>query len=231
MSVFCKGCRKTKVNEDFGYKDNGEQYKTCKKCRSKKIKKIEEEEEIPDCCDAEAIRDTFKQLNCDIVYVKDLKYMFDLDSGIARAIFSGMIKTSNFVIVETITWPNYCFIMNLLTHLGFDVDDIKSYNINIVIYKNSHDAMMRVKSCSANNIFAGFMKCLKLPNKRMCDICNNKKKCFRTCFKCKNKMCYECFKNHNKDYVNSCPYCRYDIIEHSKMNMFINDTFPNGIEM
>lgn len=174
MSVFCKGCRKTKVNEDFGDKDNGEQYKTCKKCRSKKINKIVEEE-IPDCCDAEAIRDTFKQLNCDIVYVKDLKYMMDLDSGIARAIFSGMIKTSNFVIVETITWPNYCFIMNLLTHLGFDVDDIQSYNINIVIYKNSNDAMMRVKSCSANNIFAGFMKCLKLPNKKMCDICNNKK--------------------------------------------------------
>ena len=45
MSVLCKGCRKTKVNEDFGLKDNGTQYKTCIKCRNKKIKNIEKEEE------------------------------------------------------------------------------------------------------------------------------------------------------------------------------------------
>ena len=231
MSVFCKGCRKTKVNEYFGVKDNGVQYKTCIKCRSKKIKKIEEEEEEPDCCDAEAIRDTFKQLNCDIVYAKGLEYMTDLDSGIARAIFSGMIKNNNFVIVETVTPLNFCFLMNLLTHLGFDVDDILSYNINIVIYKKYNYTMTKITTGSANNIFAGFMKCLKLPNKKMCDICNNKKKCFRTCFKYKNKMCYECFKNHNKDYVNSCPYCRYNITEHGKMNNMLDDMFPNGIEM
>ena len=42
MSVFCKGCRKTKVNKNVGPKDNGTQYKTCIQCRSKKIKKIEE---------------------------------------------------------------------------------------------------------------------------------------------------------------------------------------------
>ena len=45
MSVFCKGCRKTKVNKYVGLKDNGTQYKTCIQCRSKKIKKIEEQEE------------------------------------------------------------------------------------------------------------------------------------------------------------------------------------------
>ena len=44
MSVFWKGCRTTKVNEDFGLKTDGKQYKTCTKCRNKKIKKIEEEE-------------------------------------------------------------------------------------------------------------------------------------------------------------------------------------------
>ena len=45
MSVLCKGCRKTKVNEDSGLKDNGTQYKTCIKCRNKKINKKEEKEE------------------------------------------------------------------------------------------------------------------------------------------------------------------------------------------
>ena len=33
MSVFCKGCRKTKDNEEFGLKANGTQYKTCMTCR------------------------------------------------------------------------------------------------------------------------------------------------------------------------------------------------------
>ena len=37
MSVFCKGCRKTENNEEFGLKANGTQYKTCMKCRYKKL--------------------------------------------------------------------------------------------------------------------------------------------------------------------------------------------------
>ena len=57
----------------------------------------------------------------------------DLYSGIARAIFSGMLKTINSVIVETITWPNLCPHMNLFTHLGFNIEDIRTYGINLVI--------------------------------------------------------------------------------------------------
>ena len=40
MSVFCKGCRNTKDNEEFGLKANGTQYK---EIRNKKNKKPEEE--------------------------------------------------------------------------------------------------------------------------------------------------------------------------------------------
>ena len=217
MSVLCKGCRKTKVNEDFGLKDNGTQYKTCITCRNKKIKKIEEEEEIT-CCDVELIRDTFRKLNCRIVYLNELKYMMDLDRTVATSIFTKMVVYNNIAIIETITPDNFCFIMNLLTHLNiFDFGDIRTYDINVVIYKNSKNTMLRTTTGSANNIFEGFMKCIKLPNKKMCDICNNKKKCFRECKKCKNKLCVECFKNHNKDCVNSCPYCRNNIDEHSKI--------------
>ena len=45
MSVFCKGCRQTEVNEGFGLKTDGNQYKTYITCRNNKIKKIEKEEE------------------------------------------------------------------------------------------------------------------------------------------------------------------------------------------
>ena len=151
--------------------------------------------------------------------------MMDLDSGIARAIVSGMLKNNNVVIVETITWPNCCPLMSLLTHLGFNIEDIRTYGINIVIYKDYNNTMIRSTTGSVRNICDGFMTCLKLPNKKMCDICNNKKKCFRECAKCKNKICVECFKNHNKDYVNSCPYCRYNMVEHSKTNNMLDYMF------
>ena len=96
-----------------------------------------------------------------------------------------MMSTRSFVIAETITSDNFCFIFNLLEHIGFHRNDIRTYDINIVIYKNYKDAVTRTITGSAINIFEGFMKCLKLPNKKMCDICNNKKKCFRECVKCK----------------------------------------------
>ena len=230
MSVLCKGCRKTKVNEDFGIKDNGTQYKTCIKCRSKKIKKIEEE---ITCCDVELIRDTFRKLNCRIVYLKELKYMMGLDRNVVRPIFSKMVMYNNIAIIETITPDNFCPFMNLLTHLEIHTmgHHISQFGVNFVIYKNSKDSLMRITTESAMNIFEGFMKCIKLPNKKMCDICNNKKKCFRECKKCENKICVECFKNHNKNYVKSCPYCRYNIEEHSKMNKLMEELLGDGIQM
>jgi len=101
MSVLCKGCRKTKVNEDFGLKTDGNQYKTCITCRSKKIKKIEEtKEEIIECCDVELIRNTFRKLNCRIVYLNELKYMMDLDRHVASSIFSKMVMYNNIAIIE-----------------------------------------------------------------------------------------------------------------------------------
>ena len=106
MSVLCKGCKKTEKHNDIGLKTNGSQYKTCMQCRNKELKE-EPQEELPNCCDAEGIRNTFKTVNCEIVYASELKCMLALDRGIAQAIFAGVIKTQSFVIVETITLPNF----------------------------------------------------------------------------------------------------------------------------
>ena len=127
-----------------------------------------------------------------------------------------MMSTRSCVIAETITSDNFCFILNLLEHIGFHTNDIRTYDINIIVHKTSKDKMLRTISDSHKNIYHGFMECLKLPNKKMCDICNSKKNCFRECSTCKNKMCIECLKIRNKEYNNSCPYCRYDFIEHTK---------------
>ena len=106
--------------------------------------------------------------------------------------------------------------MNLLEHIGFHTNDIRTYDINIIVHKTSKDKMLRTISDSHMNIYHGFMECLKLPNKKMCDICNCRKKCFRQCVKCENKLCVECFNNHNNEYINTCPYCRYNLLDHSR---------------
>ena len=58
----------------------------------------------------------------------------DVSSGLARTFFSGMLKTTNLVIVETITLSNFCPLMNLFMHLGFDFVDIRTYGVNLIIY-------------------------------------------------------------------------------------------------
>ena len=227
MSVLCKGCRKTKINEDFGLKDNGTQYKTCITCRNKKIKKIEEkEEEIIECCDAELIRDTFRKLNCRIVYLKELKYMMGLDRTVAKSIFGKMVMCNNIAIIESITLSNICSILNLLEHIGVHTMNIRSYGMNIVIYKNSKDTMFRALTGSDLNKFEGFMKCIKLPNKKMCDMCNYKKKCFRQCVKCINKFWFECSRTITKTMlIHVLTYCRYNVVEHNKTNSMLDDMF------
>ena len=58
------------------------------KCRYKKLGvKVsfkKPDEEIPDCCDAALIRDTFEKLNSEVVYANELEYVMDLGSGIAK---------------------------------------------------------------------------------------------------------------------------------------------------
>ena len=177
----------------------------------------------------ELIRDTFRKLNCRIVQVNELNYMMDLDRNVAISFFTKLVIYNNIVIIKTITSTNCCHLMNLLIHLDiFNMEEIRRYGMNSVIYKSSNDTMVRTITASALNIFEGFMKCIKLPNKKMCDICNNEKTDFRECAKCKNKICVECFKNHNKDCVNSCPYCRNNIAEHSKRIRLLEDMMMGG---
>ena len=82
-----------------------------------------------------------------------------LDRNDARSFFTKMVVCNNIAIIETITSSNFCFILNLLEHIGVHTEDIRTYDINIVIYKNYKDAATRTITGSAINIFEGFMKC------------------------------------------------------------------------
>ena len=117
------------------------------------------------------------------MYLNDLTYMFNFDRNIANVIFIKMMSIINCVIAETITSDHFCFILNLLEHIGFHTNDIRTYDIDIILHKTSKYKMLRTISYYHMNIYHGFMECLKLPNKKMCDICSCKK-CFRQCVKC-----------------------------------------------
>ena len=91
----------------------------------------------------ELVRDTFRTLNCRIVYLNELKYMMGLYRNVVRSFFSKMVMHDNIVIFETIRSSNFCPRMNLLTHLEiFNIDDIRTYGIHIAIYNNSKDTMV-----------------------------------------------------------------------------------------
>ena len=96
-------------------------------------------------------------------------------------------------------------------------------DINIVNYKrnNTNSSVILSGADKKKTHFDGFMKCLKLPNKQTCDTCNYKKKCFRQCGKCNNKLCIYCFENNNDKHINSCPYCRYTMSDHCYENNIV----------
>ena len=97
--------------------------------------------------------------------------------------------------------------MILLLHVGLAVEEMGTLDTTLVIHKDSKDTIMIILTDSDIDGFHGFMKCLKVQNKKMCDICNNKNKCLRQCGNCKQSM-YRIFKNNNQYYISSCPFYR-----------------------
>ena len=120
--------------------------------------------------------------------------MLSLDRGSAQIVFNKIIAYSNMAIVETIKESNFMYILALFVHLGISIDKIVKCSVNLVIYKTHNKQVKVVYSDSDRNIFDGFMKCLNIPNKNMCDICIYNNKCFRQCGKCNNNICIDCFK-------------------------------------
>ena len=63
--------------------------------------------------------------------------MFNFDRNIANELFIKMMSGRKFVVVETITSDNFCFVLNLLEHIGFHTNEIITYDINIIVHKTS----------------------------------------------------------------------------------------------
>ena len=96
------------------------------------------------------------------MYVSDFNCLMGLGSGLATVFFNNMIKTRNFVIIETKTLSNFCPLMNLFTHWGFDKEDIRTYGMNSAICKDSQDTLVTVTTGSAEKYIWRFYEILKI---------------------------------------------------------------------
>ena len=61
--------------------------------------------------------------------------------------------------------------------------------------------------------FANFVSTIKLKYRKTCNICFNKKKRFKICFRCNYECCSNCFYKSTEQ-VLACSYCRYTLSEH-----------------
>jgi len=76
-----------------------------------------------------------------------------------------------------------------------------------------HD-YMTVRYVSICNLFENYLQSVKLINRRRCEICLERKKCFRECGKCRNKCCFNCFNRIHDTILKPCPFCRYEFQDH-----------------
>jgi hypothetical protein len=216
---YCKSCKAYSSN--FGFKPNGEEYKTCKTCRDKKKKQkilpvVNAEPEEPKICDIEEIKQSFIDLNCEIYTYEKMKWLINLNPKEGKQYFTQIMTSENSAFIETITEDNICNLFQFFDSIGVDHMKMKlGYNCNFVIYTDKHqDKLVIVFTSATNNLFDNFMIKEKLKNRRTCELCCEKSKCFRVCHQCNKRHCVKCFKENNKQFINDCPFCRYTFKEH-----------------
>ena len=96
-------------------------------------------------------------------------------------------------------------------------DAYTNYPCVIVKYKHQNRILTSVmRTC---NTFNHFFTNNKLKHSRRCDICLEKTKHFKNCYRCEHRCCSNCIKSMSSLV---CPFCNYDILEHhcNMMNLY-----------
>mgnify|MGYP001209016652 FL=1 len=210
---YCKSCKSNYNLNDFGLKSNGEEYKTCINCRNRNRHRLKEK-----LCDIEEIKQTFIDLNCNIYNCDKMKWMMELKSYEAEEYFQSIILMKNNVFIERLTKNGSQHILKFLNQVGINIENKpngcpESFNVIFYCGKTENDIKV-VFSKEPINRFNNFMRNEKLKNRRTCELCCVKSKCFRVRGQCEKKQCIQCFKENNKHLINDCPFCRYNFTEH-----------------
>ena len=167
---------------------------------------------IPNTCTYDDICKTFNKYGVEVYTKDDIHHKYfnphDFDA------INLKLKTTNSVFLYHVSCPP------TISELQF-CDEIlsirvKSYVIRpiliVVLYTEKYQ---RTILCTPYvNVFENFAHVDKLKNRKRCNICQEKKKCFRVCHRCNDKYCVDCFYSLHDDAMKPCPYCRYSFGDH-----------------
>lgn len=259
----CSRCKVIKDESCFGYKKNGDAYKTCFKCRSKNTDNdthtsassntvIKNRKCLVTCYDPyKCIHDkqcknaglSCIDLKCkpfldfnDVVYtcqeygynvLKLQPRMITLpltqhaveNCGRVLDMMEYKIKHTKAMIVVKYN-NDYDFVTDYFMESLPDearMDAHKYYPCVIVKFKDKNQiSVIVLRTC---NSFEHFFTTNKLKHARKCNICFEKTRDYRNCYRCEHKFCSTCVKSMSSL---TCPYCNYDIIEHhcNMMNLY-----------
>lgn len=212
----CSKCTKTQDIYNFGFKKNGDEFKTCCRCRKKPPvisldvinkpivntdvnikdpKVLINNEYYPQTI--HKIKDIFKDYGFVIMPITQatMNNLFDaMDNEYIAEQFIDFMNSNKLVALKQIKEA-----VNVL----FSPDNKTVYHMNV---KNT-------------NLIDNYTKQIKFKSKKRCGICDEKnKKYYNICSRCDNKYCNSCFTKVNDNCLR-CPFCRYTLKDHIQSNI------------
>lgn len=152
------------------------------------------------------------------IYTKDdvnLTYFNSYDF----ASISNILKNTKSIFIFKISYPittdDYLYCTEVLNH----TPTVTGEPYLIYISYSNEKSENVVKCLPIYDLFTGFVKTLKLKDQKRCNICQLRKKCYRSCSRCNDKYCVECYSNIHEKTMKACPYCRYNFTEHIYNNL------------
>jgi hypothetical protein len=275
----CSRCRKNKSTDDYGYKKNNTEYKTCLTCRDKSsyssspslylnclggcvnpsaglhhfrcpnyvappnfdnVRRANEE-----VAKKELSRDVMKNgasSSEDSHRISTIIYLITFPE-IVRTFEGYGYKVYTMEDIKPLYWDKRDFkdiaikiansksvflmylsipltqkmhrICRSIFDMDIDMDDKPPSLLLGISYYNKHSyGEINISFLPCRNLFKNYVVDEKLKNRRRCEICNLKKKCYRICGQCKGKVCIECYNKMNSCTLAPCPYCRYSFNDH-----------------
>ena len=211
----CSRCKLNKFAKDFGIKKNGEEYKTCVTCRDSSTKLYIQSKDkflnLRPFVDISHIKYTFEQYGYKTILVGNdpiaQSWMYN-----PIIIESMLLKTKSVIVINYVEWGNE-FHDYVINKIDPEMLDYVLDHAPCVICAFSHKFKIITCGMKYCNSFEHFFKISKLPHIRRCCLCCEKERKFVNCFRCDNRLCLTCFQ---KCPNLICPYCNYDIQEHSE---------------
>jgi hypothetical protein len=207
----CSRCTKHQNIINFGFKKNGDEFKTCVRCRKKNIPEIasvdipvitpdfihEKKCNTYDPLTMERLKDIFSNYGFNIIPMT-LQIMIDL--------FYAMDDNS-----LAIDFTEYLYDNKIL---GLEESN---ETVRLLFAPERYDVFhMNLKNTI---LIDNYIQSIKLNSKKRCGICIEKnRKHYKICNRCNNLYCDTCFIRIKENGL-SCPFCRYTLKDHINNNI------------